>query len=130
MTTTSATGSDAWYDSISVFSSDYEPATFTPGASVEANHDLLNGLRENDFDVEDSQYGEMSWNWFRMSLPVGPSATPTSADASSLLRSSVCAWAPAAGRFACHLDSLPHVHLVLFPPGVGNGTDRQRWLQG
>ncbi|CAM9899295.1 unnamed protein product, partial [Ectocarpus fasciculatus] len=57
MTSTSATGSDAWYDSISVFSSDYEPATFTPGASVEANHDLLDGLRENDFDVEDSQYG-------------------------------------------------------------------------
>ncbi|CAN0314917.1 unnamed protein product [Ectocarpus sp. 6 AP-2014] len=56
MTTTSATGGDAWYDNISVYSSDYEPATFTPGASVEANHDLLDGLRENDFDVEDAQY--------------------------------------------------------------------------
>ncbi|CAM9803134.1 unnamed protein product [Ectocarpus sp. 12 AP-2014] len=56
MTTTSTTGGDAWYDNISVYSSDYEPATFTPGPSVEANHDLLGGLRENDFDVEDSQY--------------------------------------------------------------------------
>ncbi|CAN0584521.1 unnamed protein product, partial [Ectocarpus sp. 12 AP-2014] len=56
MTTTSTTGGDAWYDNISVYSSDYEPATFTPGPSVEANHDLLDGLRENDFDVEDAQY--------------------------------------------------------------------------
>lgn len=62
MASTSTTGAgsgDAWYDNISVYSSDYEPATFTPGSSVEANHDLLEGLRENDFDVEDTQYSEM-----------------------------------------------------------------------
>ena len=54
---TSATGGD-WWESISVFSSDYVPSTFTPGSSVEANHDLLAGMRENDFDTTDSSYSE------------------------------------------------------------------------
>eukprot|EP00903_Cladosiphon_okamuranus_P012954 g12093.t1 len=46
----------AWYEEIEVFSSDYEPATFESGYSVETNHALLNGLRENDFEMTDSAY--------------------------------------------------------------------------
>lgn len=39
-----------------MFSSDYEPATFEPGESVETNHALLGGLRDNDFEITDSAY--------------------------------------------------------------------------
>lgn len=45
-----------WYEDIEVFSSDYEPDTFEPGDSVETNHALLNGLRDNDFEITDSAY--------------------------------------------------------------------------
>lgn len=39
-----------------MYESDYVPATFTPGSSVETNHELLAGMRENDFDTSDSAY--------------------------------------------------------------------------
>lgn len=51
------TGGD-WWDAISVYESDYVPGTFTPGSSVEANHELLAGMRENNFDTSDSAYSE------------------------------------------------------------------------
>lgn len=54
MSTTSFTSD--WYEDIEVFSSDYEPATFEPGESVETNHALLGGLRDNDFEITDSAY--------------------------------------------------------------------------
>ncbi|CAN0540778.1 unnamed protein product, partial [Laminaria digitata] len=54
-TTTATTGGD-WWDTISVYESDYVPSAFSPGSSVEANHELLAGLRENDFDTSDSAY--------------------------------------------------------------------------
>lgn len=41
-----------------MYESDYVPATFTPGSSVETNHELLAGMRENDFDTSDSAYSE------------------------------------------------------------------------
>ena len=47
-----------WWDDISVYESDYVPGTFTPGSSVETNHKLLAGMRENDFDTSDSAYSE------------------------------------------------------------------------
>ena len=46
----------SWYESIAPFSSDYVPASFDPGPSVEANNDLLYGLRDNDFDTKNSAY--------------------------------------------------------------------------
>eukprot|EP00752_Nemacystus_decipiens_P005381 g4879.t1 len=54
MSTTSLTSE--WYLDIEVFSSDYVPDSFEPGESVETNHALLGGLRENDFEITDSAY--------------------------------------------------------------------------
>lgn len=47
-----------WWDDIAVFESDYVPDTFSAGSSVEANHNLLAGLRENDFDTTNTSYSE------------------------------------------------------------------------
>lgn len=52
----STSASPDWYENIEVFSSDYEPGTFEAGPSVETNHALLGGLRENDFEITDSAY--------------------------------------------------------------------------
>lgn len=52
----SANATTTWYESIEVYSSDYEPSTFEPGSSVDANHDLLAGLRDNDFEMANSSY--------------------------------------------------------------------------
>lgn len=49
-----------WWDSIEVYSDDYVPASYSAGRSVETNHDLLKGLRENEFDIEDSAYSELT----------------------------------------------------------------------
>lgn len=68
MSNSSDSGVDLWYENIAVYSSDYEPATFSAGSSVEANHDLLAGVRENDFDVEDTAYSERCVEPARMLL--------------------------------------------------------------
>ncbi|CBJ30623.1 expressed unknown protein [Ectocarpus siliculosus] len=47
---------DAWWQEIELFESDFVPATFTPGESVEANHALLRAFREQDFDIRDLNY--------------------------------------------------------------------------
>lgn len=52
----SSANATSWYDSIEVYSSDYEPASFQPGPSVDANHELLAGLRDNDFEMTNSSY--------------------------------------------------------------------------
>lgn len=36
----------------------YTPRVFEASGAVEANHDLLGGLREDDFDLRDSAYCE------------------------------------------------------------------------
>lgn len=54
MTTTSDTAS--WWELIAVFSDDYVPESYTASASVETNHQLAAGIRENDFDIEDQAY--------------------------------------------------------------------------
>lgn len=54
----SSTGSVNWWDSISVYESDYVPDVFSAGSSVDTNHKLLAGLRENDFDTTDTDYSE------------------------------------------------------------------------
>lgn len=56
MTTTSDTAS--WWELIAVFSDDYVPESYTASASVETNHQLAAGIRENDFDIEDQAYSE------------------------------------------------------------------------
>jgi len=52
----SVNATSPWYASIEVYSSDYEPASFEPGPSVDANHNLLAGLRDNDFEMTNSSY--------------------------------------------------------------------------
>ncbi|CAM9794407.1 unnamed protein product [Pylaiella littoralis] len=46
----------SWFDSISVFESDYVPDTFDAGPSVESNHELLSAWRENDFEITNESY--------------------------------------------------------------------------
>lgn len=53
-----STSSYYWWDSISVYESDYVPEVFSAGSSVDTNHNLLAGLRDNDFDTTDTDYSE------------------------------------------------------------------------
>lgn len=43
-----------------MYSDEYVPASYSAGSSVETNHDLLKGLRENEFDIQDSVYSELT----------------------------------------------------------------------
>lgn len=57
MTTSGTTSS--WWDSIEVYSDDYTPQNYSVSTSVETNHALLKGMRENDFDTSDISYSEL-----------------------------------------------------------------------
>lgn len=52
--------SQEWWENLSVNEGvgDYVPESYTPSASVEINHNLLAGLREDEFDNRDSTYSK------------------------------------------------------------------------
>lgn len=52
--------SQEWWEHLSVNEEvgDYVPESYTPSASVEINHNLLAGLREDEFDNRDSTYSK------------------------------------------------------------------------
>lgn len=54
---------DNWWENIAVFASDYVPDSYSAGSSVETNHNLLAGLRENDFDTTNNSYSECAYYW-------------------------------------------------------------------
>ena len=60
MSDSSTTLSGEWWESISAYENNYVPDSFTPSSSVEANHDLLSGLRDNDFDITNQDYSEFN----------------------------------------------------------------------
>lgn len=58
MSTTSDATSGSWWESITVFEDNYVPDSYSASVSVETNHALAAGIRENDFDVQDQAYSE------------------------------------------------------------------------
>lgn len=60
MASNSSSSSLNWWDGIEVFNSDYVPGIYKASDSVETNHDLLGGLRENEFDTSNTEYSESS----------------------------------------------------------------------
>ena len=54
----SSDNNNNWWQNISAYQSDYEPRSYNPTSEVVADHNLLEGLRENEFDTKDSSYSE------------------------------------------------------------------------
>ena len=50
------TASGEWWVDISVYESGYIPGSFSAGPFVEASHNMLAGLRNNNFDPSNSDY--------------------------------------------------------------------------